>query len=50
MKILVYGAGAYSRKFVENFLNKNTVEILAFVESIKSKEEFMGFPVISGGV
>lgn len=52
-KILVYGTGHFALKFVEECLNNKKAEVLAFVESRKSKESFCGVDVVSaygGGI
>ena len=48
-KILIWGTGIFSKIFVEKCLDKEKTEILAFVESVKSKDEFEGTKVIRGG-
>lgn len=49
-KILIWGTGVFSKIFVEKCLDKEKTEILAFVESVKSKDEFEGTKVIRGGL
>lgn len=47
LKILVYGTGKGANDFIEKELNFDNAEILAFVETKKTKEEFNGIRVIS---
>ncbi len=48
-KILIYGTGYFAKRFVEECLNSEKAEVLAFVESKKSKDSFWGHNVISIG-
>lgn len=47
-KILIWGAGIFAKKFLEDCLDNERAELLAFVETVKSKDEFEGHKVISG--
>lgn len=40
IKILIYGAGYFAQKFMTECLDKEKAEVLAFIESVKSKTIF----------
>lgn len=45
MRILIWGTGVYASDFLNSRLNIN--QITAFIDNDKSKQSFMGKPVIS---
>lgn len=50
-KLLMYGAGQFAGRFMQECFDSSKAEIVAFVESVKSRDKFEGIDVISvGGV
>lgn len=47
-KILIYGTGHFSKKFMEECINLAKTDVLAFIETSKSKTEFYNTIVIQG--
>lgn len=52
LKVLIYGTGSFSQRFMDRCLDKEKAEVVAFVESRKSKDKFYDIDVIEcrGGV
>lgn len=46
-KLLIYGAGQFAERFMQECLDGNKAEVIAFVESVKSKNKFRDIDVIS---
>ena len=47
-KVLIYGTGYFSKKFMDECFNREEADVLAFIESSKSKNEFYDTIVIEG--
>ncbi len=47
-KILIYGAGHFAQKFMTECFDNEKAEVLAFVESVISKNKFLNYDVITG--
>lgn len=47
IKILIYGAGYFAQKFMTECLDNEKAEVLAFIESVKSKTIFLNYDVIT---